>query len=402
MVRSSSIPFRESLPDRADDAPRPAAEPRSFAPVERGFAEAQARWPAAWETLAPERFIRLPDAPEPAREDRALIVIPCLNEAPVIASVIGAILEDDGLIDPLVLVADGGSTDGSQDIVSFIAARDPRVRLVQNPKRLQSAGVNLAARTLAGDRTWMIRVDAHAEYPRNYASTLIAEAKRTGATSVVVSMETVGQSPFQRAAAVAQNSRLGTGGSAHRSQGAQGWVDHGHHALFRLDAFGAVGGYDETFSHNEDAELDLRLAKQGARIWLTDQARIVYHPRKDARALWKQYFSYGKGRARTVLKHYQPLKVRQALPLAVAPAVGSLMFAPFYLPFAIPALVWALTALGYGAYLGWRRNDRAAMMSGVAAMIMHLGWSAGFWTQLFLNHPVPAPLRRPQPATVAP
>ena len=46
------------------------------------------------------------------------------------------------------------------------------------------------------------------------------------------------------------------------AQGAEGhWADHGHHALMRISAFRAVGGYDESFSHNEDAELDYRLGR---------------------------------------------------------------------------------------------------------------------------------------------
>jgi succinoglycan biosynthesis protein ExoA len=303
------------------------------------------------------------------------------------------VLDDDGLVDPLVVVADGGSTDGSREIVTEIAGRDPRVKLLDNPARLQSGGMNLAARTYGAGRPWMVRVDAHADYPVNYASTLIAEAKRTGATSVVVSMDTRGTAPFQRAAAAAQNSLLGTGGSAHRLCSEGRWVDHGHHALFRTDAYAAVGGYDETFSHNEDAELDLRLTQEGGKIWLTDQARIVYHPRSTPKALWRQYFSYGKGRARTVLKHYQPLKFRQALPLAVAPAVAAAPLGLIYWPFAIPALVWAFASLMYGALLGLRSRDAAAMLSGPAAMIMHLGWSAGFWAQLLRDRPKPAPLQ---------
>jgi succinoglycan biosynthesis protein ExoA len=231
-------------------------------------------------------------------------------------------------------------------------------------------------------RSWLVRVDAHADYPRNYASTLIAEARRTGAASVVVAMDTKGEAGFQRAVAAAQNSVLGAGGSAHRSEGHSGWVDHGHHALFSLEAFQAVGGYDETFSHNEDAELDLRLAQDGGRIWLTDKVRIGYHPRSAPAPLAKQYFSYGKGRARTVLKHYQPLKVRQALPLAVAPAALSMVGGLLFWPLAIPALVWAVAALGYGLFLAARKRDAATVMSGPAAMIMHLAWSAGFWAQL--------------------
>jgi succinoglycan biosynthesis protein ExoA len=228
----------------------------------------------------------------------------------------------------------------------------------------------------------MVRVDAHADYPPRYVSTLIAEARRMGAASVVVSMDTRGEGAFQRAVAAAQNSRLGAGGAAHRCAARGQWVDHGHHALFRLDAFAAAGGYDEAFSHNEDAEFDLRLRHRGDAIWLTDKVRIGYHPRATAQALARQYFSYGKGRARTVLKHRAALKLRQVLPLAVAPAVAALLAAPFSAALAGPALVWAGVSLAYGLALALRARDPAVVLAGPAAMIMHLAWSAGFWSQL--------------------
>jgi succinoglycan biosynthesis protein ExoA len=392
-------PDAEFLEDRPWN--RDLDEPRSFAPTGRPRVgppgEVLARWPAAWEEIPAERFIRLPTADvggltaprtaavaEPA-QDRALIVIPCLNEAAAIERVIGELLSDDGLVDPLVLVADGGSKDGTRAIVGEIAARDPRVRLMANPGRLQSAGVNLAARLMGEGRPWLVRVDAHADYPARYASSLIAEAKATGAASVVVAMDTRGEGAFQRAVAAAQNSRLGTGGAAHRVGGPGGWVDHGHHALFRLDAFSAAGGYDEDFSHNEDAEFDLRLRGSGGTIWLTDKVRIGYHPRPTPGALAKQYFSYGKGRARTVLKHRARLKARQALPLAVAPALLLALLAPLSGVFALPALAWAAAALGYGAGLAIRAKDPAVALSGAAAMIMHATWSAGFWRQVIVH-----------------
>jgi succinoglycan biosynthesis protein ExoA len=389
----AELPFRPDDPQPGSSA-RGSTEPRSFAPRgepgERSRWSALASWPQAWANQHPEAQIRLPaepaNAPAPLDEEslrkRALIVIPCLNEAALIGKVIGRILEDEALVDPLVLVADGGSTDGCREFVAEIAAHDPRVRLMPNPGRLQSAAMNLAARSAGDGRPWLVRIDAHAEYPKNYVSTLIAEARRTRAHSVVVAMDTRGEGVFQRAVAAAQNSRLGTGGAAHRVGAAAGWVDHGHHALFNRGAFQQIGGYDESFSHNEDAELDLRLAQEGARIWLTDRTRLIYHPRKTPGALWKQYVSYGKGRARTVLKHYTPLKMRQALPLAVAPAVLGLLAAPLFWPLAIPALVWAVTALSYGLLLAAKQKARAVLLSGPAAMIMHLAWSLGFWMQL--------------------
>jgi succinoglycan biosynthesis protein ExoA len=392
---------RAELPDHVEGEPRDnpggggaPPEPRAFAAVGERFDRSpwsvRAPWPPAWADLDPAVIIHVPpqaaNAPPPLDEEaaarRALIVIPCLNEAPVIAKVIAQVLDDDGLVDPLLLVADGGSRDGSREIVASMAARDPRVRLLTNPGRLQSAGVNLAARLVGEGRGWLVRIDAHADYPRNYASTLIAEARRTGAHSIVVAMETIGEGAFQRAVAAAQNSRLGTGGAAHRVGGPGGWVDHGHHALFKREVFQAVGGYDENFSHNEDAELDLRLTQQGARIWLTDRTRIIYRPRRTPGALWRQYLSYGRGRARTVLKHRAPLKLRQALPLGVAPAVFAAAASPLFAPLAAPAAIWTGTTLTWGLVLSARRRDPAVLMSGPVAMIMHLAWSIGFWSQL--------------------
>ncbi len=340
----------------------------------------------------PPWFDGRPPAPT-VTADSALIVIPCLNEARVIADVITRILGDDGLESPLVLVVDGGSTDGSAGLVRRIAAADDRVRLVVNPKRLQSAGVNLAALHGEAGATWLVRVDAHAQYPATYVSTLVAEARRTGADSVVVAMDTQGSTYFQRAVAAAQNSRLGAGGSAHRNGGGAAWVDHGHHALFSLAAFRAIGGYDESFSHNEDAELDVRLVRSGRRIWLTDQTQIVYYPRATPQDLWRQYLNYGKGRARTVLKHRTRLKIRQALPLGVAPAVLLAGAAPWFWPLVLPAAAWTVLALSYGLVIGLRRRDLPSALCGVAAMIMHLGWSAGFWIQVMRHHLSFAPQR---------
>jgi succinoglycan biosynthesis protein ExoA len=319
----------------------------------------------------------------------ALVVVPCLNEAATLDALLWGLLSDPAASEGLIVVCDGGSTDGSREIVMRVAEARPQVRLLDNPQRLQSAGVNLAAQTFGADFDWIVRIDAHADYPDRYVSGLIAEAEARGASSVVTPMLSVGETCFQRAAAAAQNSRLGTGGAAHRRVGAGGWVDHGHHALFRSDAFLGLGGYDETFSHNEDAEYDLRLAASGGRIWLADALAIGYHPRRTPGALFRQYVNHGKGRARTVRKHGARLKPRQMAPLAIAPAVVLALASPWFWPAALPAALWAGGCLGFGAYLGLKARDPCAALSGVAAMIAHLGWSIGFWRQ-FVFGPAPA------------
>lgn len=314
--------------------------------------------------------------------ETVLAVVPCLNESLHIGKLLTDLLEDSTELDLIIAVADGGSTDGTRDIVAQIAGMEPRVHLIHNPKRIQSAGVNLAVQEFGEQRDWLIRIDAHAAYPKGFISTLIAEARRTNASSVVVAMKSEGTNCFQRAAAVAQNSVLGTGGAAHRRAGQEGLVDHGHHALFDLKQFVGVGGYDDRLSHNEDAEFDVRLARAGGRIWLTRKVDITYFPRSHPLALYRQYVNYGRGRARTLTHHRMRPRVRQLLPACVLPTALAVMLSPWIPLAAGPAFLWSASCLLSGVVLGFQQRQRCAFASGIAAMIIHLGWSIGFWWEL--------------------
>ena len=311
-----------------------------------------------------------------------LIVIPCLNEAAHIGALLDQLVPAARRLGAAIVVADGGSTDGTQAIVERYAADDPRVFLLHNPKRLQGAGLNLAVRLCGDGFDYLIRIDAHGGYPDDYCDRLLEDAVRTGADSVVVSMETLGTGIVQAAAAAAQNSKLGTGGSRPRHVSAGEWIDHGHHALMRIAAFRAVGGYDESFGHNEDAELDHRLRQAGYRIWLTGRTRMTYFPRSSFAKLYRQYLGYGRGRARNVLKHRIVPKLRQTIPLFVLPSVVLAAFAFVHWMALVPLAIWIAVCLGFGAWIATMERKPELALAGVSAMIMHFAWSLGFWTQL--------------------
>ncbi|TIT76080.1 MAG: glycosyltransferase family 2 protein, partial [Mesorhizobium sp.] len=314
-------------------------------------------------------------------------VIPCLNEAAHIGTLLGQLRPAAARLGARIVVADGGSTDGTQAIVERVAAEDPRVLLLANPKRIQSAAINLAVATFGDGADYLIRIDAHGGYPADYCDRLIEEALATGADSVVVSMLTSGTGAMQKAVAAAQNSKLGTGGSKHRHMSAGEWVDHGHHALMRIAAFRAVGGYDESFSHNEDAEFDHRLRQAGYRIWMSGRTQMVYYPRSTLKGLFFQYLGYGRGRAKNVLKHRMMPKLRQMIPLLVFPVVLLAVLSPIFVLAAVPFLIWAAVCLGYGAVTAIRQRNPAIALAGVSAMVMHLGWSMGFWLQILGPQP---------------
>jgi len=324
---------------------------------------------------------------------RCMVVIPCLNEADHVAALLDRLRASADRLDMKIIFADGGSTDGTVSILADIARSDPRVVIMPNPRRIQSAAVNRAVEKFGDAFDCFIRIDAHGEYPADYCDRLVEEAEATGADSVTVAMITKGTGFFQKAAALAQNSKLGNGGSRHR-MGAKGhWTDHGHHALMRIAPFRAVGGYDETFSHNEDAELDFRLRAAGYRIWMTDKTVMVYYPRATPTALFRQYLGYGRGRAMNFLKHGDRPKLRQMLPALVVPTAVGASLALVYWWAAVPFGLWAVICIGYGIVMGVGKRDLLAPLAGLAAMLMHFAWSTGFWMQIveFLRRRKPSP-----------
>lgn len=283
-----------------------------------------------------------------------------------------------------IVIADGGSTDQTRNIALRLTQAHENVRLLHNPQRVQSAALNLAVTTYGADTDYIIRLDAHADYPNDYCPILVEEAEAMQADAVVVAMHTCGKHRLQNIVAATQNSKLGNGGSAHRGVETAGkWVEHGHHALMRTQAFMAIGGYDESFITNEDAELDLRLRQRGSKIWLTRKTTLTYYPRATFRGLFRQYARYGYGRAQNVLKHRTMPKLRQMIPMAIVPALVLSIATPLFWPAIIPIGVWAVFCLAYGAYLGAKAHDQLALaLSGLIAMVMHLAWSYGFWQRM--------------------
>lgn len=321
---------------------------------------------------------------------RVLAVIPALNEERYIESCLRSLLGYDARTRQLrVVVVDGGSTDATRDIVRALRSEFPQVELLDNPRRLQSAAVNLAARHAGGDFDILVRCDAHSAYPPGFIMAVADSLVRQDVQSLVVPMDAVGTTPLQRANAWIVDTKIGSGGAAHRGGRRSGLVDHGHHAGFRLDWFQQLGGYDESFTHNEDAEYDYRCRQAGGRIWLDADIRVAYFPRATPASLWNQYQGYGRGRARNLLKHATRPGLRQLIPpinlilLSVSGAV---------IPFHPSGWVWpgiyssALLAAGLG--IAVTRRSSSGLLAGVALAVMHNAWAWGF-----LKHALVAAIR---------
>lgn len=322
--------------------------------------------------------------PMTTRPTDILAVIPALNEERHIEACIRSLMQGSPLLRLVPLtVADGGSSDRTVDIVTDLMREFPNLRLVHNPKKLQAAAINLAAAEHAGAQTrWLVRCDAHSIYPENFILKVADALQRTGAASVVIPMDAEGQTCFEKGNAWVVDTLLGSGGSAHRGGRRSHYVDHGHHAGFDMEWFRKIGGYDESFSHNEDAEYDVRLGKAGGKVWLDADIRIRYVPRGSVRKLARQYFSYGKGRARNLKKHGSRLKLRQAVPIAAfAGSLGGLALGTMFWPALILPFGYVSLLAGASIAVMLKHRSLCGLYAGLAAGTMHMSWAAGYLWQ---------------------
>jgi len=318
------------------------------------------------------------------RGEEVLAVIPALNEEKHIASCIRSLMAGDERLETIELVvADGGSTDQTRAIVEALCIEFPNLRLTDNPKRLQAAAVNQIAHMAGVGRRILVRCDAHALYPPGYIMQVADSLSRRGVASLVTPMDAVGESCFQRANAWVVDTPVGSGGSAHRGGRRSMFVEHGHHAGFDLRLFLEAGGYDETFSHNEDAEFDVRLRRAGWHIFLDAEIRVTYRPRAGPMALSKQYYTYGRGRARTLLKHGEKPRLRQLIPpVTMLACMAAFLLAPMSVWFLTVPAAYSGVLLATSFSIALQHRSPCGLLAGVALAIMHASWSLGLLGQL--------------------
>ncbi len=277
------------------------------------------------------------------------IAVPCFNEERYIEAFLADVFDQDYPAESIeVLIGDGMSTDRTRAILARVAADRPGVvRVIDNPKRLQAAAMNAMIAAARGDI--VVRMDVHARYAKDFVRQCVEVLAETGAQNVGGPARPAATSWFQRAVCAALESKLAVGNSSYRDLGAEGWVETVFPGAFPRAVFEVVGGFDANAITNEDAELNQRIHEAGGRVYLSQRIVVHYFPRDSYRGLAKQYFSYGKGRARTLLKHGRLLSVRPMLPfLLVVGGTALLVTSPWQplLPFALGIYGAAITVEG--------------------------------------------------------
>lgn len=304
------------------------------------------------------------------------VILPVLNEESHLEGAVLSVLSQDYRGPLEIILALGPSRDRTNEVAAKLASQDNRVKLIDSPTGKTAAGLNLAL--AASKSPVIVRVDGHAQIPKNYISLIVEILNKTGAVNVGGVMAAVGTTTFERAVAGAMRSPLGVGASRFHTGGEAGEVDTVYLGAFRREALVAIGGFDERFTRAQDWELNFRLRENGGVIYFDPRLHVTYRPRSSVGALAKQYFEYGRWRRVVSRRHSGTINYRYLAPpfallgfsasLVLGIALSSIFF--------IPALVYLLFVVL--ASLKISTSIREYLLLLLVIPTMHFAWGAGF------------------------
>jgi succinoglycan biosynthesis protein ExoA len=310
------------------------------------------------------------------------VVIPVFNEERHIRSCLLSVLEQDYPADRFeVIVADGGSTDHTREIVEALATRYPQLRVIDNSGRLQAAGLNRAILASVGDV--IARQDGHAEWAKDHLRRSVELLLTSGADNVGGRQHAVGDGESGRAIALAMSSPFGVGGARFRYSDRPEEMPTVFLGTFRRTAFERVGLFDEAFPPHEDYELNHRIRSTGGRIMYSPDIRTLYHVRDGLKALAVQYFRYGRGKVRVARASpgvLRPYHLAAPMLVAALPTIAALAVAGRVRRIAISSAgLYVGACLIAGQRAGADETLGVRLRISAAFAVMHFAWGAGFW-----------------------
>lgn len=237
-----------------------------------------------------------------------------------------------------VVLVNSMSTDSTRKLMEEFAKesnRFIRVSVVDNPKKNQASGWNVAIRE-AGCEVIM-RIDAHTMIPREFVSKNI-ECLKTGENVSGGSRPNIADedTPWKHTLLLAEDSLFGSSIAPYRKSHHKTYVKSVFHGAYKREVFEKAGMFNENLGRTEDNEIHYRIRQAGYKICYDPKIISYQYTRNTWRRMIKQKYGNGYWIGLTIGICPQCFSLYHFIPLCFVLALVISMFA---LCFEIPAVI---------------------------------------------------------------
>jgi len=323
------------------------------------------------------------------------VILPVFNEASHIEEALRSLLNQDaGTYSLEVLVIDGGSVDGTREIVRRWAKTHPSIRLLDNPGRKTPMALNIGLRASVAD--YVCIFGAHAKYSPDYIRVCMEELKSKRAAGCSGRLITA-------ASGTHLSARLAAWCIAHRFTSSRnsvrthpgGYVDTIPFPVMERQSLLDAGGYDERLDRNQDNDMNQRLRASGHKLYLTPRTQATYYARPGVKSLLHYAYNTGWWNGATARLSFAAMSLRHFVPFAFVLSLLLLACVAVYsfsvrhspgigllLPGAL-IVVHLLIGTWAGIETALRERSASALLLPPIILAFHLAYGAGTARSLF-------------------
>lgn len=308
------------------------------------------------------------------------VVMPVYNEEKYIENCIESLLLQDypkNLMEWIFV--DGMSSDNTVKLIEKYKKKYPEmIKIMANPNKTVPYAMNIGIKEAKGK--FIVRLDAHADYSKDYISKCVYYLETTDADNVGGVAETKSKGFVGNAIAKMLSSRFGVGNSDFRTNGESGYVDTVPFGAFRKEVFEKWGGYDERLTRNQDNEMNYRIRKNGGKVYLSSDIKLSYYCRDSIKGISNMALKNGMWNVITMKLCPGSMGLRHFIPLMFLLSIIDLpIFSIFVHPFALLFAIEMCLYLSLDCYFSAKQADgiKEFLLLLILFPIFHITYGAG-------------------------